>query len=1014
MKYIIRVFLEIGRNLLIGLVAVAISVLALWWRKSATGPFSGALSSVALAAALMNCVLWLIFCAHRLFRRWDIRVVLFVLLLSWGVALYFQVPTTDIRENAGLAERVMASALLAVGSFVPGRGGFETLSGNPGGQVYCHYLLFHSCVALYLGMWFFSVLGSSLVNKIRRRCTSSRRLHVFWGTSRQGILLAVDIMHAGVWSQVEFNFPSGVLADQTERDRLTALADRHRGIWLFLDFDDFGPEAAHGDRHYFLGEDPSENIRLANRLIATMGRSDKVHPEKTFYIRLESRNDEKTFFEWAKWAREQGVNPVIIRENEMIARDFAVQHSPLKAPGTLVDFQVAKVVSAANTLLIGLDDVGRCILRQLVIASRFVGMQGNVVNFPVTVIEKEDDRLKRYCRSAPEVMMLKKEYAIERQPIDPMDDEFTEFMRARRGSFNRIVICALDDEAAVKLALHVTELLKEIGDSDIEVLVKISDSEIYGGMMSRIPGVKVFGELNKIYTRRFFGGEDVDIMAKRLNWIWENNGADISDIKRQTIAIEKSWLYAGYYNREASRASALGEINLLYLLGYERRPQKTNVASSTGGFAYKVDSKWLANRVLSDARLEVLAENEHIRWNAYQRSQGVLGWDMDFPIPLEDARISRKRANQVDVLGRHAALVEYNELPAVDLRLAKAAGMCRADGTELEAEDFEGDSVDVATSGGIERRITLKGYDRRFCAGIFSNTIDAGLEIYRLYGKKPEQIVVESRMASTIYLGVNAPLPSGFEPYGAFLKSLDHDNAISDGLLRFKLGNYVSVPSMLSVKRRTVAKCLYFFNPRTGVILSPEKLGAKSQDEGADEPHFMAQVLSCEGRVVIVFGGTASFRDWKENLTQLRGITPPQFKLASRLVKAVARSCNSQIHMIGHSEGGGEVQFAYLDNFAEYGERLTGSTFNSQRISTHLLSRMPNEAKRCAMLDIVHYRIDNDIVSGMRSLGADLQGIVFNLGKVGGVLSPFSVRKAHNLKSVFNAVVTQSGKQGKM
>ena len=108
-------------------------------------------------------------------------------------------------------------------------------------------------------------------------------------------------------------------------------------------------------------------------------------------------------------------------------------------------------------------------------------------------------------------------------------------------------------------------------------------------------------------------------------------------------------------------------------------------------------------------------------------------------------------------------------------------------------------------------------------------------------------------------------------------------------------------------------------------------------------PHFVAQVLECDGRIVVVFGGTASFRDWQENLTQLRGITPPQFKLASRLVNAIARSTDLPIHMIGHSEGGGEVQYCYLKNFASLGARLTGSTFNSQRLSAHLLERMDDD-----------------------------------------------------------------------
>jgi hypothetical protein len=265
-----------------------------------------------------------------------------------------------------------------------------------------------------------------------------------------------------------------------------------------------------------------------------------------------------------------------------------------------------------------------------------------------------------------------------------------------------------------------------------------------------------------------------------------------------------------------------------------------------------------------------------------------------------------------------------------------------------------------------------------------------------------------------VYARDRATLPDGFEPYAGFLAKLgDVREAREDGLVPFSLGSSVSAPGFAKAGFLRLRRSEYFFNPRNGMIL-PETMTAGG-DRRADRsvPHFVAQVLERDGRIVVVFGGTVTFQDWKENLMQIRGITPPQFRLASRLVNAIARSTDMPIHMIGHSEGGGEVQYCYLRNFAALGARLTGSTFNSQRLSARLLRRVGDDARRGAMLSVVHYRMANDVVSGLRSLGTDLQGTVLNLGRAGGMLFPFALLLAHNLRSVFKSLLPSPSDQGR-
>ena len=996
MKYACRVVLELLRNMSIGSLALLALAVAARWCRTANGDVERLCFAGLYTLTILICAMWVIFCAHRQFRKWSVRITLFVVLFVWGGAMYFCSPPDDLRRRAGFGERTIDSTLRTMGAFLPGRGSFETFDDD---KSKVGYYAFHSCVALYLGMWFFSLLGSSFVNRLRRWWTSDRRLHVFWGTSRQGILLAGDIIRTSAWRQVEFNFPAEAFADSVERERLTDVADKFRGIWLFLDYGRFGLEATRGAHHYFLGDDTKENIRLANRLIECMRLSKGGKREKTFYLRLEDSHDEKVFVEWAKWAREQGVNPVVVRENEMIARQFACDHSPLRDPKTKIDTASARVLSGVSTLLVGFDGIGVELFNQLMCVSQFVGADGDIVPFPVTVVDSDGERWRKYAESAPEIAQKQCCYPVEFKCMNPVGEVFASFLRSSRAQFGRIIICATDDDEAIRQVLFVTGVLKELDDAETRVFVKVCDADVYGGIISRLRQVTCFGDLSELYTMRFFDNSALDCMAKRLNWVWAGGqGLDGRGGSEQN-ATERLWREADYYKRQASRASALGELNLLYLLGYERRAAGALAAPGSGALEYQVDSAWLSRKELSDARLDVLAENEHLRWNAYQRTHGVRRWDMEHPLPIEDASVSKK-ANQIERFGRHAALVDFRDLSAVDLRIERAKGNRRADGGSLEAGDFDADEIAISTASGLEKRTTLKGYDRDFCRGIFSNAIEAGLMIYKLYGKTPEQVLAEGRLAANVYARSGAALPSGFTPYSGFLAELDACSACEDGLIAMSLGKFVSTPGFLKARQRRLARCEYLFNPQNGMIL-PRPTDAKAADLSVRlTPHFVAQVLECDGRIVVVFGGTASFRDWKENLTQLRGLTPPQFKLASRLVNAIARSTDLPIHMIGHSEGGGEVQYCYLKNFASLGARLTGSTFNSQRLSAHLLGRMGSDAKRSATLNVVHYRIANDLVSGLRTLGNDLQGMVFNLGRTGGVLFPIAFRRAHNLKSV--------------
>ena len=164
-----------------------------------------------------------------------------------------------------------------------------------------------------------------------------------------------------------------------------------------------------------------------------------------------------------------------------------------------------------------------------------------------------------------------------------------------------------------------------------------------------------------------------------------------------------------------------------------------------------------------------------------------------------------------------------------------------------------------------------------------------------------------------------------------------------------------------------------------------------------EPPDFVAQVVEKDGQIQISFGGTNSWKDWKENFSQWRGNVPPQFQIADFLTQCVQGTHNGWVSLNGHSEGGGEVQYALLRSLQRGNGSITGHTFNSQRLSEDVLRLFGDSGDaliNAARDRIWNYRMDNDQVSGWGALGEDLIGPVAWLGNVSGPI------KAHSMVTV--------------
>ena len=171
-------------------------------------------------------------------------------------------------------------------------------------------------------------------------------------------------------------------------------------------------------------------------------------------------------------------------------------------------------------------------------------------------------------------------------------------------------------------------------------------------------------------------------MAKVLNSRHGDFGREVSSEQD----VEKDWDNASIFDQISSRASAEGQRNLLQLLGWKC------VGKSETGYTEVTARKMDEIRNPGSGVLLTLAETEHLRWNAFHRMRGYRVWDIlgrnnaldDLPPPLPE----KIKANQLELLGKHADLVPFSVLPDVDMQLK--AWALKKDKSTLNRMDFEG------------------------------------------------------------------------------------------------------------------------------------------------------------------------------------------------------------------------------------------------------------------------------------------------------------------------------------
>lgn len=692
----------------VGTIALGFVVVALYWSIGYLPPDANENLRLGLVALYFVSILvftgWTSYAFYALFRSGLLRIFGFMALFVWGCVLYTSHPLPHDFAVRGRGQRLrihLEAINRCYSAFFPSRGDFENMD-DGAGQLYYH--LFHVSVVYYFSMLMFSFFGRGAVNRARAWLTRSRNLNVFWGMTAPGIQLAKDVVSTTADGQAVFYLQEDLYRDSTEKARLTTRLDKADCIWVFGDFDDERNLSFRGDRHFFLSESGHENVAQANRLVELL-RERKRGVRPTFYIRIESSASEQVYLDWVESVKSI-VTPVILRETSLIAQQFAREHSALSLPGISVDSESRIVSGCFSNLLLGFGGVGEAVLNSMICNSQYKG-----TTFKTDVVALNKEGMERYRRLHEEAVSS---YGLSFHDMDVMGSAFGTWIKDRLPTYNRIVICLSTDDLNIKAAMHLVRVAKDAGFAldRSSVFIKITNPDIYKYCSSNgdLNERNFFGNPEKLYTLRMLNQDPIDAIAKVLNAEW----AGVTG--RQEI--QRVWDESTYEAQQSSRASALGELNHLNVLGYTMEGQAHAEEDC--------DEDEVRRQI--ERHLLLISENEHLRWNAYHRTLGYSTWDMVHP-PIES--MPSKKANQLKTLRRHAAIVDFDSLPDVDMKLAVTQNPDNA--KRFTREDFIGNVKNDIAGDGKRMTPSMQAYDMMFCQKIVDNAKTAGVGGFRRF-----------------------------------------------------------------------------------------------------------------------------------------------------------------------------------------------------------------------------------------------------------------------------------------
>jgi len=481
---------------------------------------------------------------------------------------------------------------------------------------------------------FFTITAPKLLQSQIRRFPYKQR-YLFVGAGEQTKILAKDLKES-FWQRF-FWCKRRIFLVPKEKEDDNALYNELRKMKAIVLYTNFEDDAMcflkrKNNKFFFLEEDENFNMEMSVRLLKQLKNSKK---EIHIYIRTESKEFysyiERTINNKAEY---ENIEIHIFNQSDLTARLFVKNYPMLKAPKIDIDHKALRVNGEFNVLFLGFGWQGQELLKKCVCDSQFVDSK-----FRATIIDRDfetrySDYPVLYDECYDECI---KEYNLEFKTETVGSKEFYKWLITDACKFNRIIIALGDDNINIDTAEKITKILQKQGIPDTEEIVfaRVQQLESYS------EDFKAFGKLTEIYTKKVVVNEVEDEIAKMVNYVYNHEEKDFEEFtKDDKKKIKKEWKPTILFHKDSSRAVYQNIKNIMNI--------------TEGKDILKLDKK----------QLDIIAENEHRRWNAFHFVNGIRKWNRE-EINTNNAKLKDKNGN----LLKHGCLVPFKELDNVSKKV---------------------------------------------------------------------------------------------------------------------------------------------------------------------------------------------------------------------------------------------------------------------------------------------------------------------------------------------------------
>ena len=578
---------------------------------------------------------------HSLTKRSWFILFLFLMICGWGLVAYQPAVCSGSDPIASLITPLNKTLSI----FFPMRGCIDDCEVTKTAS----YQLLYLCAYFFFALFMFSIFGRRIINSSSRFFVLYSNKNIFWGDSTGGRLLAQDILNSKLWQRPVFIISLDAKNDTEKEKSLFEKLDLMGAIVIYRNFDNIG-RYTKGHRHFFLTENQDFNLKMALK-VAENNRRQKLE----IYLRTEMPRVDYLFRNMAN------IDLHILNQSSLVARQFVSEY-PLIGIVPSEKINDLTVVFNFNILILGFSRKGRELLNKTICDAQFKGS-----NFAATVIDKNID-LKN-----SEFNLLFEE-CISEYNLSFMEDErirniggkhFYQWFKDNHQRFERIIVALGDDAQNFNVSFALSNILIAQGEMNPQkkIFAHITHADKY--LYCDYP-LTMFGRLDMVYTCDIVIAQMMDQVAKAVNYVYSNYRNEIFT-KIDWTEAEENWAKMNNKNstfsKESSRAVALNVENIIKISG------------GRAGFDEMVKDTEM---------LEILAENEHLRWNAFHYTQGITRWNEIEDDSPNDAKLFMYSKEKTWLL-KHACLVPYAELD----RISERINMIREKLNAIETNGYE-------------------------------------------------------------------------------------------------------------------------------------------------------------------------------------------------------------------------------------------------------------------------------------------------------------------------------------